>query len=129
MFRKKDFVYDVYFDCYLCSNNQPLLFSTITRDGYRIYKSNPKFCKTCPLLETYTSSANYQKIVTRHIWADLMDELEHQPHTALNKKFTKRENKPLNEYLQMQKKSMVCAGRNIEVLKKSLRTRCLRLLP
>ena len=25
MFRKKDFVYDAYFDCYLCPNNQPLL--------------------------------------------------------------------------------------------------------
>lgn len=26
MFRKKDFVYDAYFDYYLCPNNQPLLF-------------------------------------------------------------------------------------------------------
>lgn len=67
-----------------------MLFSTITRDSYRIYKSNPKFCKTCPLLETCTSSANYQKIVTQHIWADLMNELERQRHTALNKKIYKK---------------------------------------
>ncbi|HDU0630229.1 TPA: IS1182 family transposase, partial [Enterococcus faecium] len=90
MFRKKDFVYDAYFDCYLCPNNQPLLFSTITRDGYRTYKSNPKFCVSCPLLENCTLSTKHQKIVTRHIWADLMDELEHQRHTALNREIYKK---------------------------------------
>lgn len=90
MFRKKDFVYDAYFDCYLCPNNQPLLFSTITRDGYRTYKSNPKFCRSCPLLKNCTLSTKHQKIVTRHVWADLMDELEHQRHTALNREIYKK---------------------------------------
>jgi transposase/transcription elongation factor Elf1 len=90
MFRKKDFVYDDYFDCYLCPNNQPLVFSTITREGYRTYNSNPKFCMSCPLLETCTLSATHQKVVTRHVWADLMDELEHQRHTALNREIYKK---------------------------------------
>ncbi|EOS7797543.1 transposase, partial [Enterococcus hirae] len=90
MFRKKDFVYDAYFDCYLCPNNQPLLFSTITRDGYRTYKSNPKFCRSCPLLKNCTLSTKHQKIVTRHVWADLMDELEYQRHTALNREIYKK---------------------------------------
>ena len=91
MFRKKDFVYDDYFDCYLCCpNNQPLLFSTITRDGYRTYKLNPKFCMSCPLLETCTLSATHQKVVTRHVWYDLMDELEHQRYTAVNREIYKK---------------------------------------
>ena len=90
MLRKNDFIYDDYFDCYLCPNNQPLLFSTITRDGYRTYKSNPNSCMSCSLLESCTLSATHQKVVTRHVWAELMDEVEHQRHTALNREIYKK---------------------------------------
>lgn len=47
--------------------NEILSFSTITRDGYREYKSNPKKRKVCPLLKSYSRSVNFQKVVTRHI--------------------------------------------------------------
>jgi len=46
-FRKNDYVYDEYFDCYLCPNNQILKYSTTNRDGYREYKSDGKKCKDC----------------------------------------------------------------------------------
>ncbi|MBM7856118.1 hypothetical protein JOC37_002548 [Desulfohalotomaculum tongense] len=34
-FKKHDFVYDEYYDCYLCPNNQVLKYSTTNRGGYR----------------------------------------------------------------------------------------------
>lgn len=85
LFRKKEFIYDDYFDCYLCPSNEVLSFATITRDGYREYKSNPKKCKVCPFLKNCTRSMNFQKVVTRHVWSPIMEEIEHQRHTALNK--------------------------------------------
>ena len=72
-FSKREYVYDEYFDCYLCPNDQPLKYSTTNREGYREYKSDPKICASCPYLERCTLSRNHQKIVTRHIWADYID--------------------------------------------------------
>ena len=37
--RKYDYVYDEYYDCYLCPGDQILEYSTTNRDGYREYKS------------------------------------------------------------------------------------------
>ena len=59
--RPKDFVYDEHFDCYLCPENQILTYRTTTREGYREYKSNPKICKTCPLLAICTESRQHHK--------------------------------------------------------------------
>ncbi|HEN1781199.1 TPA: transposase, partial [Enterococcus faecium] len=44
---KNEFLYDEYFDCYICPQDQMLAFSTVTREGYREYKSNPKECVNC----------------------------------------------------------------------------------
>lgn len=71
--RPKDFVYDEYYDCYLCPENHELTYRTTTRDGYREYKSDPQICVTCPLLSICTESQNHQKVVTRHIWKDEME--------------------------------------------------------
>lgn len=71
--RPKDFVYDEYYDCYLCPENLELTYRTTTRDGYRKYKSDPQICVTCPLLSICTESQNHQKVVTRHIWKDEME--------------------------------------------------------
>ena len=67
----------------------PIINCCYFQHGYRTYKSNTKFCKSCLLLENCTLSTKYQKIVNRHVWANLMDELEHQCHTALNKEIYK----------------------------------------
>ena len=42
-FRKHEYVYDEYYDCYLCPENQVLSYSTTNRDGYREYKSRDIF--------------------------------------------------------------------------------------
>jgi len=34
-FRKHEYVYDEYYNCYICPENQILSYSTTNRDGYR----------------------------------------------------------------------------------------------
>ncbi|MCH3583738.1 transposase, partial [Enterococcus faecium] len=87
---KNEFLYDEYFDCYICPQDQMLAFSTVTREGYREYKSNPKECVNCPLLNQCTKSKNHQRVITRHVWGDLMDEVEHLRLTDLNKSIYKK---------------------------------------
>ena len=81
-FRKYEYVYDEYFDCYICPNNQILKYTTTNRDGYREYKSDPGICESCPYLSQCTQSQNHQKLVTRHIWQDYMDRCEDIRHTT-----------------------------------------------
>lgn len=81
-FRKYEYVYDEYFDCYVCPNNQILKYTTTNRDGYREYKSDPGICESCPYLSQCTQSKNHQKLVTRHIWQDYMDRCEDIRHTT-----------------------------------------------
>jgi len=81
-FRKHEYVYDEYYDCYLCPENQVLKYGTTNREGYREYKSNPKKCGNCPSRHKCTGSKNCQKVVTRHIWEDyieLAEDVRHSP--------------------------------------------------
>ena len=80
-FRKHDYVYDEYYDCVLCSQNQVLKYSTTNRDGYREYKSNPQICKNCPHLSECTKSKNHQKTVAIHIWENYIEIVEDYRHT------------------------------------------------
>jgi len=72
-FKKYEYVYDEYYDCILCPENQILRYSTTNRDGYREYKSDPKICQSCPSRHKCTENKNFQKVVTRHVWADYME--------------------------------------------------------
>ncbi|GAB7388432.1 hypothetical protein BSNK01_22690 [Bacillaceae bacterium] len=38
---KHEYVYDEYYDCYICPAGQVLIYETTTRDGYRMYRSDP----------------------------------------------------------------------------------------
>lgn len=80
-FKKHDYVYDEYYDCYLCPNNQVLKYSTTNREGYREYKSVPNDCRNCPYRSQCTNSKNCQKVVTRHIWEDYLEIVEDFRHT------------------------------------------------
>ena len=80
-FKKYEYVYDEYYDCYICPNNQILEYSTTNRDGYREYKSCGKQCASCPYLSQCTESKNHVKTVTRHIWEDYMEQCEDIRHT------------------------------------------------
>jgi transposase len=72
-FRKYEYVYNKDGDCILCPENQVLGYSTTNREGCREYKSNPKVCQNCPSRHKCTESKNFQKTVTRHVWADYIE--------------------------------------------------------
>lgn len=80
-FKKYEYVYDEYFDCYICPNNQILKYSTTNREGYREYKSWGKTCESCPYLNQCTESKNHVKLVTRHIWEPYLEICEDIRHT------------------------------------------------
>ncbi len=79
-FKKYDFVYDEYYDCVLCPNNQVLTYSTTNREGYREYKSNAEICKNCPMRSQCTESKACQKVVNRHIWEQYIEFAEDYRH-------------------------------------------------
>ncbi len=80
-FKPYEYVYDKYFDCYICPNNAPLKYSTTNRDGCREYKSDPNICKNCKFRDKCTNSKNMTKVVTRHLWAEYIDKCEDIRHT------------------------------------------------
>ena len=84
-FKKYDYVYDEYYDCFICPNNKILSYSTTNRDGYREYKSCPQECKSCPYLSQCTESKNRTKVVTRHIWEHYIEQCEDIRHIGGNK--------------------------------------------
>lgn len=83
-FKKYEYVYDEYYDCYICPNDQILKYKTTNREGYREYKSDPQVCRSCPYRSQCTNSKDYTKLVTRHIWAHYVEEAEHLRHTDIN---------------------------------------------
>lgn len=75
-FKKHEYVYDEYNDCYICPKNQILTYRTTNRDGYREYKSCGTFCADCPHLSQCTTSKDHVKLITRHIWEPYMEVCE-----------------------------------------------------
>lgn len=75
-FRKHEFVYDEYRDCYICPMLKDLDYSTTNREGYREYKSYPLICENCPCLSQCTLSKSHQKVVVRHVWEEYMEKCE-----------------------------------------------------
>ena len=85
-FRKSDDVYDEYFDCYICPNDQVLSYETTNKEGYRIYRSNPEVCRSCPFLRQCTESKDCTKRISRHLWAHYIEEADHLRHTEENRR-------------------------------------------
>ena len=81
-FKKSEYVYDEYNDCYICPNDQVLKYSTTNRDGYKEYKSCSHVCEKCEFLGQCTASKNHVKVVTRHVWEEYMEACEDIRHTA-----------------------------------------------
>lgn len=84
-FKKYEYAYDEYYDCYVCPGNQVLKYSTTNRDGYREYKSCGLFCSTCPHLHQCTESKDHIKLITRHVWEEYMEKAEDIRYTIGNK--------------------------------------------
>jgi len=69
-FKRRQFIYDRQHDLYRCPQGQELPYSTTGRKGYREYKSDPRICVDCPVLDQCTRSRNHQKVMVRHVWED-----------------------------------------------------------
>ena len=80
-FKKYEYVYDEYYDCYICPNNQVLKYTATNRNGYQEYKSCGSKCAVCPYLSQCTESKEHIKTVTKHIWDDYMEQCEDIRHT------------------------------------------------
>lgn len=89
-FKKHEYVYDEYYDCYICPNSQVLSYATTNRKGYREYKSDPKICVNCPMRAQCTESKACQKQITRHVWEDYIELAEDYRHTPEYKEIYKR---------------------------------------
>lgn len=72
-YRPYEYVYDEYYDCIVCPENQVLRYSTTNRDGYKEFKSNGNICKSCASLSKCTESSKCEKMVTKHIWWEYLD--------------------------------------------------------
>ena len=83
-FKKYEYVYDEYYDCYLCPANEILTYRTTNREGYREYKSDKKKCRSCPYLPQCTESKDHVKTVTRHVWEEYLEICEDIRHTLGN---------------------------------------------
>lgn len=84
-FKSYEYVYDEYYHCVLCPNNQVLPYQTTTRDGYRQFKSDPLLCKNCPFLLKCTHSKNHTKVVQKHIWHNFIEQAEDVRHSTIGK--------------------------------------------
>lgn len=84
-FRKYEYVYDEYYDCYICPENHILSYHTTNREGYREYVSCGEICASCPNLHRCTESKEHIKVITRHVWEEYMEKAEDIRHTLGNK--------------------------------------------
>jgi len=80
-FKKYEYAYDEYYDCYVCPNGKTLEYKTTNRDGYKEYKSCGAVCETCPYLSQCTESKDHVKVITRHIWEPYLEICEDIRHT------------------------------------------------
>ena len=71
--RKYEYVYDEYYDCYICPADQILTYQTTNREGSKEYKSDKSICKNCPYLSKCTESKEHEKTISRHIWEEYLE--------------------------------------------------------
>ena len=90
MMRKSEFVYDAERDEYRCPAGEHLTYATTDRGGYRQYRSNPKVCRDCPLLDACTNNAKPQRTITRHVWAEARERTDAHRLTAWGRNIYKR---------------------------------------
>ena len=69
---------------------EELPYSTTGRDGYRQYKSNPRICVDCPVLDRCTRSRNHQKVMVRHVWEADREQINQNRLTTWGKKVYQR---------------------------------------
>ena len=74
-YRPREYVYDEYYDCVLCPQNQILKYSTTNREGCKEFKSKGYICENCPNLSKCTNNAKCEKTVVILIHYHLIDKI------------------------------------------------------
>lgn len=90
MMRKSAFAYEEQADGYRCPEGQLLTYATTDRNGYKHYRSDPRICRTCPLLASCTSNAKAERILTRHVWQESRERTDAHRLTSWGKAVYKR---------------------------------------
>ena len=85
-----EYIYDEYYDCVICPQNQILSYTTTNRDGYREYKSKGNICENCPTRKLCTENQKNVKTVAKHIWCDYLETVEDIRHTPKYKELYER---------------------------------------
>lgn len=85
-----EYIYDEYYDCVLCPENQALRYGRTDKEGYRHYVSDPNICKSCPCRMQCTHNAQCQKTVLKHIWSEYVEMAEDFRHSPEGKESYKR---------------------------------------
>ena len=87
---KREYHYDAQRDAYVCPQGQFLPYRTTNRVGYREYRSDPHQCRDCPLRGQCTKSANFTKVLVRHVWDDAKERVNGHRLTPQGKKIYER---------------------------------------
>jgi hypothetical protein len=108
-FRKHEYVYDEYFDCLTVTFAQQVKSN---KEGYREYKSSKQICATCPFLAHCTESKDHQKVVTRYIWQEYVEEADHHRHHKDVKPIYAKRKETIERVFADVKKNMACVGQH-----------------
>ena len=80
-FRSYEYLYDEYYNCVICPEDQILKYRTTNRDGYKEYLSDKKICVNCPSRAKCTENKDFCKTVTKHVWSKYLELAEDLRHT------------------------------------------------
>ncbi len=89
-FKPYEYVYDKFYDCVICPENQILHYSTTNREGYKEFKIKRYICEKCPSRYKCTENSKCEKTVTMHIWADYLETVEDIRYTPKYKELYER---------------------------------------
>lgn len=75
-YRPWEYEYDIINDSYICPHGGVLRHTTTDRNGKRVYRSTPDFCKSCPNKPLCGANEKGQKVFHSHIWQEYLELVE-----------------------------------------------------
>ena len=85
VYKPWEYEYDPKEDCFTCPHGGKLRHTTTDRDGKRTYRSDTKYCKSCPFKTKCGANEKGQKLLTTHIWQEYLDLVEQLRRTERGK--------------------------------------------
>ncbi len=76
VYRPWNYEYDPAEDTFTCKHGGVLRHTTTDRNGKRVYRSNPKYCKDCPFKSLCGANEKGQLMIQTHIWQEYLDLVE-----------------------------------------------------